>query len=236
MNSLKNRLKMAKVASCAYQETQLRNFCKNSATSTATTAQQIDASPSKTRVFPATGNATTPQLSSCAGGQKTPPKSCASCAPVAQGCGAVLPTELHAEKLASLLLTREMERDDRHACLECVSLIGAMGVWRCAAFRQRGAHGPDLPADYVQMLTRCQTFTAGEPQTYTIARPTNEPRLLKSGRAPGPWLSASETAAAQKYHHHHASCPQCQAAGRGYGDHCGAGMALWNQYQGGDHE
>ena len=38
---------------------------------------------------------------------------------------------------------------------------------------------------------------------------------------------------AQAYHAHHFSCPTCIAAGRGavYGLRCGAGMALWTNYQ-----
>jgi len=37
---------------------------------------------------------------------------------------------------------------------------------------------------------------------------------------------------AQAYHAHHFNCPTCIAAGRGsrYGQHCGAGMALWRAY------
>lgn len=62
-----------------------------------------------------------------------------------------------AEKLADKLLIRDREGDDRHACLECGHLSGR---WRCAAFRQRGATAPGLPADYVQMLTRCNAWRA----------------------------------------------------------------------------
>ena len=37
---------------------------------------------------------------------------------------------------------------------------------------------------------------------------------------------------AAAYHAHHFNCPTCIAAGRGsrYGQHCGAGMALWRAY------
>jgi hypothetical protein len=72
---------------------------------------------------------------------------------------------------------------------------------------------------------------ANDPHTETQAV---EPKRLFRPR--GPWLSPAEQVAADTYHHHHAQCPQCQAAGLGYGDRCGAGMALWNQYQGGYHE
>lgn len=34
----------------------------------------------------------------------------------------------------------------------------------------------------------------------------------------------------QAYLAHHAKCPQCIAAGRGYGQRCGAGAALWREY------
>ncbi len=57
-----------------------------------------------------------------------------------------------------------------------------------------------------------------------------EPKRLFRPR--GPWLSPLEQVAADKYHQHHATCPQCQAAGRGYTRHCGAGAELWAQYQG----
>ena len=30
---------------------------------------------------------------------------------------------------------------------------------------------------------------------------------------------------------HHAQCPQCIAAGRGYGQRCGTGATLWRNYQ-----
>ena len=38
---------------------------------------------------------------------------------------------------------------------------------------------------------------------------------------------------ASEYHEHHFNCPTCIAAGRGsqYGQRCGAGMALWMDYQ-----
>ncbi len=38
---------------------------------------------------------------------------------------------------------------------------------------------------------------------------------------------------AAAYHHHHFNCQACIAAGRGagYGQRCGAGSALWNNYQ-----
>jgi hypothetical protein len=139
-----------------------------------------------------------------------------------------------AEKLADKLLTRDRESDDRNACVECSSLNGGTGGWRCMALRQRGARDPGLPMDYVSMLTRCPSFTDGDPQAYgsfTSASPVNETRLVHLGRAPGPWLTPSETAAAQQYHQHHAQCPQCQGAGRGYNSHCSDGAALWNQYQ-----
>lgn len=131
------------------------------------------------------------------------------------------------------LLIRDREHDDRRMCLECSCLTGGMGGWRCTAFRQRGAREPGLPADLVGMLQRCPVFVAGEPSTsgyYTTARPSNGPKIPSQVNARGPWLSASETAAAQEYHHHHAHCPQCQSAGRGHTKHCGAGAALWNDY------
>lgn len=36
---------------------------------------------------------------------------------------------------------------------------------------------------------------------------------------------------AQAYHAHHFQCPQCIAAGLGYGQRCQAGALLWTAYQ-----
>lgn len=35
---------------------------------------------------------------------------------------------------------------------------------------------------------------------------------------------------AQTYHSHHFQCPQCIAAGIGYGQRCGVGLNLWAAY------
>jgi hypothetical protein len=52
-------------------------------------------------------------------------------------------------------------------------------------------------------------------------------------RQRGPWLTDCGSIAAKAYHAHHFNCPICIAAGRGsrYGQRCGAGMALWMDYQ-----
>lgn len=62
----------------------------------------------------------------------------------------------------------------------------------------------------------------------TTAPPTHGARL----RNRGPWLTATEQAAAHTYHAHHFQCHQCQAAGRGiqYGERCAVGLVLWNDY------
>lgn len=38
-------------------------------------------------------------------------------------------------------------------------------------------------------------------------------------------------AMAQSYHAHHFQCPQCIAAGIGYGQRCQTGQLLWTAYQ-----
>jgi hypothetical protein len=83
MNLREQLLERSKVARCAYQQTQPATFQQNSATLPATTAQLNPANPHEIRVSSATTTATTPQLSSCAGGQKVPLKVALSCAPVA---------------------------------------------------------------------------------------------------------------------------------------------------------
>lgn len=79
-------LERSKVAGCVYQQTQLRNFPEISATDTATTAQLPAENRHEMRVLSATSTATTPQPTSCAGGQNHSSKVALvapSCAPVA---------------------------------------------------------------------------------------------------------------------------------------------------------
>ena len=68
---------------------------------------------------------------------------------------------------------------------------------------------------------------AGKQQSTVAAKP--EPRTNRCI----PWLTEREAIAAAAYHAHHFSCITCIAAGRGvlYGMRCGAGMALWINYQ-----
>ena len=44
-------------------------------------------------------------------------------------------------------------------------------------------------------------------------------------------IDADWHAAAEAYHEHHFSCTACKSAGQGRGVRCGAGMALWVDYQ-----
>jgi hypothetical protein len=79
-------LERSKVAGCDYQQSQLRNFPEISATEAATTAQLPAAKSHEISVLSATGTATVPQPTSCAGGQNHPSKVASvapSCAPVA---------------------------------------------------------------------------------------------------------------------------------------------------------
>jgi len=134
MNLRQQLLARAKVAQLQPLGTQQRNFPENSATTTATTAQQNPANPHEIRVSSATTAATHPQLASCAGGQKTPPKvaqSCASCASV-----------------ADLF-------DDRVTCTTCRNLWPGN---HCLTHRAAGLSTRDLAQDFTQLMQRCPAF------------------------------------------------------------------------------
>ena len=141
-----------------------------------------------------------------------------------------------AEKLADRLKDRDREADDRHLCLECSSLTGGMGNWRCMAFRQRGARDPGLPADYTGMLTRCSSFNAGEPvaDVYASVRalpPRPAPKPVEQQYHP---LTPQQQVAARDYHKHHFACARCISAGQGRGERCQRGAELWSAYTAGD--
>jgi hypothetical protein len=63
-----------------------------------------------------------------------------------------------AEQLAERLGRRDLERDDRRLCLECVHLSGAADARRCANWRVTGMRGNAIPADLVGLLQRCAGF------------------------------------------------------------------------------
>lgn len=87
----------------------------------------------------------------------------------------------------------------------------------------------DTPATPEKINT--EAHAVNELLTGDLLTPTpTEPKRLFRQR--GPWLTGAEQSAAQAYHAHHFNCHPCQAAGRGhqYGERCGVGLALWNDY------
>jgi hypothetical protein len=65
----------------------------------------------------------------------------------------------HAEELADKLAGRDMDRDDRRLCIECVCLSGGAGSWRCSQWRKHQHTGPEIPSDLVtEILHRCAWF------------------------------------------------------------------------------
>lgn len=134
MNLRQQLLARSKVAQLQPLGTQLRNFPENSATTTATPAQQNPANPHEIRVSSATSTATPPQLASCAGGQKAPPKvaqSCASCASVADPF------------------------DDRRRCTDCRNLWPGN---HCLQHRRAGLDTRDLAAEFTTLMQRCPAY------------------------------------------------------------------------------
>ena len=65
------------------------------------------------------------------------------------------------EGLAENLVIRDREHGDRHSCFECAHLAGSVG-WRCGNWQKSGvamrANDAQLPADFVNLLQRCQGF------------------------------------------------------------------------------
>jgi hypothetical protein len=73
--------------------------------------------------------------------------------------------QIDAESLTDKLVIRDREGDDRRLCLECPHLAGyGRTSWRCgnwqAATVAHRARDAQLPADLVQLLQRCDGFTA----------------------------------------------------------------------------
>ncbi len=137
-----------------------------------------------------------------------------------------------AEKLADRLKDRDREHDDRRACVECSSLNGCPGNWRCMSFRARGARDPGLPHDLTTMLQRCPTYTSGQPviDVYASVKALPpKPPLQPQQYHP---LNAEEKQASRDYHAHHFGCPKCRVAGQNRGERCQRGAELWSQYQG----
>lgn len=69
-----------------------------------------------------------------------------------------LPLE-DAEAMAERLARRDMERDERRLCLECLHLSGGEDGRRCSQWRKIGQiNGAAIPAELVTLLQRCNAF------------------------------------------------------------------------------
>lgn len=132
MNPLQKRLATEKLRCCAPRERNSATSAQNSATATATTAQQPAATPANTRVLDATATATTVQP--------------ASCAPLNSG-----------QLLAHLAQPGCDPFDDRVLCVECKHLWTGN---RCARHRAAGFNHPVLPAELTRQRQRCPAHTA----------------------------------------------------------------------------
>lgn len=128
-----------------------------------------------------------------------------------------------AERLADKLVIRDRGGDDRRLCLECRHLRGD-GPYRCGNARAAGLH-PDLARAMVQTLQHCHGYDAARLPMGVIvdaAPPAPDP----APATPRPsWRELDHA-----YLAHHTECTPCQCAGRGYGQRCGAGTALWLAY------
>lgn len=65
----------------------------------------------------------------------------------------------NAERLADRLVHRDREGDHRRLCLECTHLCGA-SRWRCGYAQWGAMANAELPAEFVQVLQRCDGFHA----------------------------------------------------------------------------
>jgi hypothetical protein len=65
-------------------------------------------------------------------------------------------TVQQAEALASMLVRRDREGDDRRVCLECANLSNR----RCGAWQRAGIGGPGVSSDLVATLQRCEGFAS----------------------------------------------------------------------------
>ena len=73
----------------------------------------------------------------------------------------------------------------------------------------------------------CTPVTPVTPQNrYTGKAITQPPMPAANDPSIADWKTLD-----QAYLAHHVQCPQCIAAGRGYGQRCGAGAALWRSYE-----
>lgn len=69
-----------------------------------------------------------------------------------------LPLE-DAEAMAERLARRDVERDERRLCLECLHLFGGEDGRRCSQWRKIGQiNGAAIPGELVTLLQRCNAF------------------------------------------------------------------------------
>ena len=62
--------------------------------------------------------------------------------------------------LAARLTRRDLEKDDRHICLECRHMYGDVERRRCTQWRKLWLGDAAMPADLVTTLQRCTGFTS----------------------------------------------------------------------------
>lgn len=60
-----------------------------------------------------------------------------------------------AETMVGRLEQRDLERDGRYLCLECLHLSGFINARRCSQWHALGIHRPAIPADLAKILQRC---------------------------------------------------------------------------------
>ena len=148
--------------------------------------------------------------------------------------------DTQAETLAETLVQCDREGDSMRACMECRHLQTS-GQWRCGNWQSAGvavrAGDASLARAMAMQAQRCPGFAAAAlPATAPpfVAAPVDpqaapdpvQPQASGPDRSPtAPWRELDRA-----YLAHHAQCNACQCAGRGYGERCPAGAALWAAY------
>ena len=144
-------------------------------------------------------------------------------------------SDTEAERLAETLVQCDREGDSMHACMECRHLQ-TNGHWRCGNWQAAGvavrAGDAGLARTMALRAQRCPGFAAAAlPATAPpfVAAPEPpppapaQPQATDPDRSPtAPWRELDRA-----YLAHHAECTACQCAGRGYGERCAVGAALW---------
>lgn len=89
-------------------------------------------------------------------------------------------------------------------------------------------------ADGVELVVRDGGLKArGAPEALDIWLPALRSRKaeLLAMMTGEPDTVPDVQALARAYNQHHFKCPQCIAAGKGYGSRCAVGLTLWSAYQ-----